>query len=461
MSDYESIVAALPTVDTDRVLDDAHEFIGRFCSFPTEHAHLAVTLWAAHAHMVEEFHTSPRLALLSPEPGSGKTRVLEVLDTLVPEPMFSLSASPAAVFRTLADRQITLLFDEIDTVFRAKGKDDNNEDLRALLNAGYKRGATIPRCVGSKHEVQHFAVFAPVALAGLGSLPDTIMTRSVVVRMRRRAPGEYVEPWRTRLHEPEGNRIRDRLAAWAELVAPQVGSAWPELPDGIVDRPAEVWEPLVAVVDAAGGDWPDRARRACVALVRAAEDREASLGVRLLSDLRVIFGDALALHTETILDRLVKGDGLDDDAPWESIRGAPVSSRLLASLLRGYGIRSRKVKVNGVSLQGYRREDLWDAWSRYLPSVPAETEPPEPEEPLTPQDNESRASEGSGSSVSSGIRVPDVSASTEPEAPLQAASSLDGAGGSVGSGLAEPKTCAACGGEGCNWCDASHLEEPF
>ena len=252
------------------------------------------------------------------------------------------------------------------------------------------------------------------------------------------------------------------MAAWSELAAPQVGSAWPELPDGIVDRPAEVWEPLVAVADAAGGDWPERARRACVALVRSAEDRSVSLGVRLLGDLRVIFGQSVALHTETILDRLRKGDGLDDDAPWDSIRGATIASRLLASLLREYGIRSTKVKVNGASLQGYRREDLWDAWSRYLPSVPAEAEPPEPEEPLTVQATESGAFTGSGSSASPGIEVPevpDVSAATEPEMPLQAASSLDGAGGSGGSGLAEPKACVACGGEGCNWCDASDFEE--
>jgi hypothetical protein len=368
-------------VDAARLLDDVRTFVRRFCVLPDDHALTAVTLWAAHAHMVREFHTTPRLVLSSPEAGSGKTRVLEVLALLVPDPMFSLSASPAAIFRTLADRQITLLFDEVDTIWSKKGKEDNHEDLRALLNAGYKRGASVPRCVGPKHEVVHFDVFAAAALAGLGDLPDTIMTRSVIIRMRRRAPHEEVEPFRTRTHEPEGFLLRERLAGWAAVAARAIGESWPELPDGIVDRPAEVWEPLIAVADAAGGHWPDTARAACVALCRVAQDRRLSLGVRLLADLRIIFGDADALHTETILQRLVDGIGLDDDAPWGDLRGRPLNVRGLASMLRPYGVTSTKVKVGGRALQGYRREHLWDAWTRYLPAESAGLEPVEPVEP--------------------------------------------------------------------------------
>src|SRR5690606_7985564 len=149
------------------LLDDVREFVGRFCVLPSEHALVTVTLWIAHTHMARHFHTTPRLALLSPEPGSGKTRVLEVLFLLVAVPMFMFGASAAAIFRKLAVATHTLLFDEIDATFTKRGKDDANEDVRALLNVGYKRGAKIPRCVGPKHDVQDFPVFAPVAMAGL------------------------------------------------------------------------------------------------------------------------------------------------------------------------------------------------------------------------------------------------------------------------------------------------------
>jgi hypothetical protein len=372
-------------VDGERLLEITESFIKRFCAFPDEHALIAVTLWAAHCHMVEGFHTTPRLALLSPEAGSGKTRVLEVLDLLVPESMFCLSASPAAIFRTLAERQITLLVDEVDTIFARRGKDDGNEDLRALLNAGYKRGATIPRCVGPKHEVQNFEVFAATALAGLGDLPDTVMSRSIIIRMKKRAPHEHIEPFRSREHEAPGHAIRNKLAEWAYVVGGSVGAAWPTLPEGVVDRPAEVWEPLLAVAEAAGGNWSERARAACVALCRVAQDRRVTLGIRLLADLRTIFGDAEALHTQTILERLHRGvgAGLDSDAPWGDLHGKPLAERGLASMLKKYDIHSMKVKASGNALQGYRREHLWDAWQRYLPPShsPKEAEPVEPVEP--------------------------------------------------------------------------------
>jgi hypothetical protein len=353
------------------LLDDVLTFISRFCVLPDHHALVAVALWAVHTHFVVKFHTTPRLALLSPEAASGKTRVLEVLDLLVTEPLFTLNASPPAIFRTLAQRQITLLFDECDAIFTAKGKDDNHEDLRALLNAGYKRGATIPRCVGPKHEVVYFTVFSAVALAGLGNLPETVMSRSIIIRMRRRAAHETVEPFRSRINAPQGHDLRDRLAKWAAVAGQQLENYWPDLPPGIVDRPAEVWEPLVAIADIAGGHWPTTAREACISLCRVAEDRRASLGVRLLGDLRIIFGDSIALHTEAILQHLVDGAGLDDDAPWSDLHGKPLGKRGLASILRPYGVLPIKVTVGGRSLQGYRREYLWDAWTRYLPIPPS------------------------------------------------------------------------------------------
>jgi len=352
------------TPDGARILDDVERFVGRFVAFPSDAARVAVTLWTAHAHVVESFDSTPRLALLSPEPGSGKTRTLEVLELLCPAPLSCLSASSAAVFRSLAVQPRVLLFDEVDTIFTRRGGDDGAEDLRALINAGHRKGATIPRCVGPTHAVAEFPVYGAAALAGLGDLPDTVMSRSLIVRMRRRAPDEHVEPFRRRLHAIEGTDLREALAAWTGHVEGDLAGAWPDMPDGIVDRPADVWEPLLAVADAAGGRWPQRARAACVELCKVAESREASLGVKLLADLREIWGQADALPTETILDQLHKLD----ESPWNDLHGKPIDARGLARRLRTYGAHSVDVRLSAKSvLKGYRRADLWDAWSRYLP----------------------------------------------------------------------------------------------
>jgi hypothetical protein len=141
------------------LLTEVRSFIKRFCSFPDEHSLTAVTLWAAHAHMVRHFHTTPCLALISPEPGSGKTRVLEILDLLVSKSLFCLSASAAAIFRTLAKGPVTLLVDECDTIFTRRGRDDANEDLRALLNFRIQtRGYDSPVCWTKTRRTEFFGL---------------------------------------------------------------------------------------------------------------------------------------------------------------------------------------------------------------------------------------------------------------------------------------------------------------
>jgi hypothetical protein len=141
------------TLDGAQLLGNVHAFISRYVAFPSEAAAAAVTLWAAHCHVPDSFESTPRIALLSPEPGSGKTRTLEVLELLTPRPMHALNASTAAIFRSIEKDRPTLLIDECDAIFTKRGKDDSNEDLRALLNAGHlnaghRKGAKIPRCTG-------------------------------------------------------------------------------------------------------------------------------------------------------------------------------------------------------------------------------------------------------------------------------------------------------------------------
>jgi hypothetical protein len=318
------------------------------------------------------WQSTPRIAFLSPEPGSGKSRALEVTEPLVPNPVLAVNVSPAYLFRKIGDEENgppTVLYDEIDTVFGPKAKE--NEELRGLLNAGHRRGAVAGRCVvrGKSVFTEEIPAYAAVALAGLGDLPDTILTRSVQVRMRRRAPGERVEPFRPRLYESEGHALRDRLAAWALRVHDVVDGAWPAMPDGVVDRDADVWEALLAVADAAGGDWPKRARVAAVALVAASKASTPSLGVRLLQDLKQVFGDRDHIATETIISKLVD----IDDAPWGDLRGKPIDARGLSNRLRPYGIEPKNVRIGDRVVKGYYRADLVDAWARYLPSSPIET----------------------------------------------------------------------------------------
>lgn len=367
------------------ILDAVHTFLGRFVAYPSEDAHVAHTLWIAHTHLMAAWESTPRIAFLSPEPGSGKTRALEVSELLVPRPVEAVNVSPAYLFRKVGgDGGLpTILFDEIDTVFGPKSRD--NEEIRGLLNAGHRRGAVAGRCVvrGKTVLTEELPAFCAVALAGIGELPDTILSRSVIIRMRRRAPDEIVEPFRRRVHAAESEPIRARLARWAGKALPGLTDVWPSMPIGIADRDADVWEALLAVADAAGGDWPGRARVSAVSLVSLLGEANPSLGVRLLHDLREVFGDAEALGTETILARL----NALEESPWGDIRGKPLDARGLSSRLRKYGVSRKQIRIEEWTGKGYSRAVLHDAWSRYLGTPTGESETRETLETSSPQNH--------------------------------------------------------------------------
>ncbi len=352
-------------LDGADLLDNVLGYLQMFVAYPSPEAAIAHALWIMHTHLMAAWESTPRIAFLSPEPGSGKTRALEITETLVPRPVEAINVTPAYLFRKVSDPAglPTILYDEVDTLFGPKARD--NEEIRGILNAGHRRGAMAGRCVvkGKIVETEELPAYCAVALAGLGNLPDTILSRSVVIRMRRRAPTESIEPYRRRLHAPVGNTLRGRIAAWAKTVAKKVLTC-PQMPDGLADRNADVWESLLAIADAAGGTWPQRARVAAVTLVTLAMAGTPSLGVRLLSDLRNVFRDVTAVTTKALSETLV---GLEE-GPWgDCFKGQPINARRLANLLRPYGVTSKLVRIGTVVARGYAREDLHDAWARYLP----------------------------------------------------------------------------------------------
>src|SRR5262245_6656846 len=349
------------------LLDAMHRFVGKFVVYPSAAGHDAHVLWIAHTHVMEAWESTPRLAFLSPEPESGKTRALEISELLVPNAVEAVNVTPAYLFRKVGDDEAkpTILYDEIDTVFGPKAKE--NEEIRGLLNAGHRRGAVAGRCVvrGKNVTTEEISAYCAVALAGIGWVPDTILTRSVINRMCRRAPNEKVTAFRRRVHAPEGHALRDRLAAWAGKAVDAMAAARPDMPPGIEDRNADVWEPLLAIADAAGGDWPQRARDAAVALVGAARDIEPSLGIRLLIDTKTVFDHtrADALPTTVLLKALVDLP----ESPWGDLKGKAITDRSLARRLHQYGIKPKVVRVGENTPRGYHRADFHDAWLRYCP----------------------------------------------------------------------------------------------
>jgi hypothetical protein len=161
--------------------------------------------------------------------------------------------------------------------------------------------------------------------------------------------------------------------------------ARPGLPPGVDDRDADCWEPLVAIADAAGDDWPMRARSAATALVVEAASRNRTSGVQLLADLFKVFDGADKLATETILEKL---HGLPESA-WADIRGKPLNDRGLATRLKKYGVAPKVVRIGTATPRGYEAVDLHDPWKRYYLPHPEKAQQAQQldKTPLNPAEN--------------------------------------------------------------------------
>ncbi len=372
MSAGADVLAVLRDTDPARLLDALVGFCRRYVVLSAAQAD-ALALWALHTWTIGAFDSTPYLSVSSAEKRSGKTRLLEVLSLLVLDPLPAVNATEAALFRSLEERPRTLLLDEVDAIFGPKAHD--HEDLRALLNSGYRRGVPVLRCVGegSRMTVQSFDVFGCKVLSGIGSLPDTIADRCIRIRLKRRAPGEHVERLRQNRPPDDAAILREQAKAWAEEHDQRLQDARPSLPDALDDRAQDAVEPLLAIADLAGGIWPERARAALVELRRGDESSvEASLGVELLTDIRAAFDLDAAdrLSTTALIERLAA----DDEGPWLDWRGGGhVKPRTLGRMLGTFGVSSRAVRFDdGNVAKGFLREQFTETWTRYLSPSPQE-----------------------------------------------------------------------------------------
>lgn len=170
----------------DPLLYDLTAFIKRYMIL-TDAQIFALVLWIIHTHCVAAAQQTPYLSITSPVKQCGKSRLLEILAMVCYDAWPTILPSEAVLFRVIHNRRPTLLLDEADAIFNPKLA-DRYEHLRALLNDGNRRGRKIPRCVGTSFKPVEFSVFCAKALAGIGTLPDTVADRAYlfVSSVRRR-----------------------------------------------------------------------------------------------------------------------------------------------------------------------------------------------------------------------------------------------------------------------------------
>jgi hypothetical protein len=355
------------------LLDDVAAFIRRFVVM-TDAQETVCSIWTLHTHAADAADYTPYLWVHSAEKQSGKTRLFEVLNLLVSNPERSDNISVAAFVHKIDRLAPTLLLDELDATFR--GDKERAEILRGVLNSGFSRAGKYTRMVGDgvSMEPRDFSTFCPKALAGIGKLPDTIIDRSVPIRLIRRRKEETVERFRERRVSVEATPLSERLAGWASAHLDELRRTEPVLPEVLSDRQQDVIEPLLALATAAGGKWPERLRRAVVEIFGSREAEDQSLGVQLLADIRSVFEDkgVARISSADLTEALVKLEG----RPWAEFgvgnySGKPITPNRLARLLGRYEIGPANVRDGAVQYKGYQFEWFHDAIARYLPFKPS------------------------------------------------------------------------------------------
>jgi len=433
-------------VDGKALLDELSAVLRRFVVLP-KWAPKTLALWTLHTYAFQLRDVSTYVGIESPEKRCGKTTLLTVLSELVHRPVVAANISSPAFFRVIEETRPTLLIDEADTFLQG------NDELRGILNSGYTRKTAyvvrvsnesrisgyplidraandadppLPKGEGEGnvqpatrvrpvHKAQsrsscypargtrlaRFSCWCPKVMAAIGRLPDTLADRCIVIRMERKTLDEQCE----RLRNLDASTLRRQCARFVLDHGAQIAIARPEIPTGLNDRAADIWEPLFALADLAAGEWPKLARHAAVALNAVAHETNP-IGA-LLMDILVAFGMAQAdrLFSRSLVERL----NARADRPWAEVRnGKPITELWLAQQLRPYGVRPRTIWIGEESAKGYTLEHFSNTFRRYIPmseikALAAEINCEVSEEPeLTPQ------ADPSAPSLTSDLR-PDVS----------------------------------------------------
>jgi hypothetical protein len=364
--------------DIGYLLESVEALLRRYVVL-NDDAAAVVTLWVVHVFTFDAWEFTPYLAVTSAVKRSGKSRLLEILELVLgnTRAVSTANISSASLYRLVdANPGTAVLFDEIDRIPKEKA-----EELWGLINSGWRLGGKVHRQTGARGDVlKSFSTFSPKVLAGIGQpLPDTTADRSLPVRMERRLTGERVDRLRLRRAEAEIAPLREKLAAWAEVAREELAAAEPLFPTGMTnDRLMDVAEPLFAIADVEGGEWPARIRAAVMATedtgVQIAEEELSVLALRHLYEAIAETGED-RITTDAVLAYMVR----QDDGPWAEWWGDKVADgktvgparRLRRYLERFEGVKPKQIRFGDANLRGYELAPVAEAVNRYLPHLSA------------------------------------------------------------------------------------------
>lgn len=358
------------------IIRDLESFIAQYVTVEDESYYFAAALWTMGTFLWPHFDAYPYLVITSATKRSGKTRLAEVISFACSNPRFFAAMTPATLFYSIRNDKPTLFVDEAEVLSK-----ETANDMRAILNAGYRRGQSIPR-MGRRGQVVEWPAYCPKAFILIGDVFDTLRDRSIVIRMQRGEPRRRFL-WDEAKGEGEG--LRERASLIAEDAMPAIMEQFTRHAGlgFLMDRDEEIWIPLFAIANVLCPDRIEELQRAAVDMAtmkteeaaryvnligaeREVEDDEYAR--RLLRDLWTVMDGKASIYTAEAIEAL----HAIPTAPWRKFRGAGLSAIDLANMLARFNgtkgsLRPKLIKTGSkkkgarkpVSVKrGYRREDV-------------------------------------------------------------------------------------------------------
>lgn len=327
----------------------------------TEPQRIAAAVWVLHTHCFDAAYYTPYLNIQSPQRQSGKTTLFDILKLFAHNPMDTAHITAAGLRRAFDKETRTLFWDEVDNVF--KKKDEDTSEIKAVLNAGFKRGGKVHVNVrrGQDWILQEFNVFSPKVVCGIGELPDVIASRSIPIALQRKSKGESKKRFEEGRELSFAQIIQTGLQEWARGAMPILKESDPDSPEGLDGRQSDVWRALFAIGDLIG--WNQKVRDAAVTL----HDRKTAMSKEalLLRDIRDAFQnmDREVIFSSDLASRLCEVE----TSPWATYNyGKGILPNDIASILSGFGIAPVPVRIGEIQRRGYKAEFFIEIWERYL-----------------------------------------------------------------------------------------------
>ena len=350
-----------------RLIDELEKYYADRRVLP-QGAALIEALFAMNTHTFEVFDTTPYLLYDSATGGCGKTTTLERHEHVCARAYFGVDPTPAVLYRRIDRDRPTWLLDEAK-ILQIQG--ENAQQLLALFDAGYKRGASVSRCEDHGDSIRDFQVFCPKALARIGPFKGTLLDRGIPIhiekarglRQRRRSVlVKQAAPLKKKL-EAYGLQYRARLEE-LYLAEPDDGY-WPE----ISGREAEVWGPLLIHARLAGPAIEKRAIETALhfsgqkAELAVAEDWDLTRAKEALEVLGTLSDDSFS--PRNIFPQL------EEKEVWGTYLAEPKSDKARVTSI-GVFLRKFHIAPQGRTTAGtsYSRLMAMAALERHMPEQP-------------------------------------------------------------------------------------------